>query len=287
MESFRASLGLGIVAGTLLSCELLINTSDLDSKTDAGEPREGGRSDAAAESSASDGECPKKAGPAMVRAGSFCIDRTEVTGADYAAFVATDAGGSLEPPQCTWKHGKYDNGGLVNGESGPAGDVDWCDAYVYCKWAGKRLCGAIGGGPAPYDSYKNASVDQWFSACSGPKHDLYPYGPTFEQARCNGLLEDGGYPDGASTYTVLPVGSKPECVGGYPGIFDMSGNVAEWEDSCDDGEGGDAAAQPCNYRGGSAHSGETELSCPNQASFSQNYARSRSTDDLGFRCCGP
>jgi sulfatase modifying factor 1 len=303
-----------LVSGTLvLSCELLVDTKHLDSQTGATTVTDGGtdadgtistdvgspdshasvdvgvdgpaipESSVLGDSSvgSDDGPCREAAGPVMVRAGSYCIDSTEVTGADYAAFLGTDAGGGLEPPQCAWKHGSYDNGGMVNGDAGPAGNVDWCDAYVYCLWAGKRLCGAIGGGSAPYGAFADASVNQWFAACGGSLGHAYPYGATFEPAACN------GDPDGSSDYTVFPVATFPGCVGGYPGLFDMSGNAAEWEDSCDESGGGDASAQPCHYRGGSAHSDPSELSCANPMGFGMPYARSSKTDDLGFRCCSP
>jgi sulfatase modifying factor 1 len=305
MRAPRATIAMSVLAGTLVSCELLINTSHLDSETDASSPDEGGkgsdagvhhdgdardaaRSDGHSDVLAADASCPNGHGPKMIRVGTYCIDSTEVTGADYAAFVEAGTGTSLEPPECAWKNGSWDNGGewtLVNGPTGPAGDVDWCDAYVYCKWAGKRLCGAIDGGSVPYDSYADETKDQWFAACGGADATAYPYGNEFDQSACNGLLADGGYPDGATTYTVEPVASKKTCQGGYPGIFDMSGNVAEWEDCCDVSSGGDAAAQPCRYRGGSAHSSEDELTCATGESFGVPYDRGRHDDDLGFRCC--
>ena len=308
-------MALGALGGAAASCELVIDTSHLDSQTDASVdgsrgdatiPREGGdrsardvahgdgRADAGSDTGSdgpqADARCPGKAGPKMVRVGAYCIDSTEVTGADYAAFVKADAGTSLEPPQCAWKNGSYDNGGswsLVNGDAGPAGNVDWCDAYVYCRWAGKRLCGDVGGGAVPYGAFADPAHDQWFAACEGPGATRYPYGSTFNAGACNGRLADGGYPEGATTYTIEPVRSRSTCQGGYPGIFDMSGNAAEWEDCCDESMGGDAAAQTCLYRGGSANSDSMELSCPSGMSFGTAYRRDQWTDDLGFRCCSP
>jgi formylglycine-generating enzyme required for sulfatase activity len=319
MRGLRAILALGAFGGAIASCELAIDTSHLDSETDASVPpgdgsrsdatmpREGGdrgakdvanrdgpsdvRSEAPSDAPAVDALCPGEAGPAMVRVGAYCIDSTEVTGADYLLFVDADAGASLEPPQCSWKKGRYDNGGswtiATNGPNGPAGYVDWCDAYVYCKWAGKRLCGNIGGGSVPYGAYADPKRDQWFAACEGRDATNYPYGNTFDPTACNGLLTDGSYPDGATMYTVEPVKSRITCQGGYPGIFDMSGNAAEWEDCCDESEGGDASAQPCRYRGGSANSDKAELECTSGMSFGSVYRRSSGTDDLGFRCCSP
>jgi formylglycine-generating enzyme len=311
MGTLRAVVAFAALAA-LVSCELLVNTNGL-SETDASAPIDGSHADGrvsdggssegsmpgdssdrkttdaiARDAPSGDAPCPGEAGPKMVRVGSYCIDSTEVTGADYAAFVATDAGGSFAPPACAWKQGDYQNpGGIINGADGPAGDVDWCDAYVYCKWAGKRLCGAIGGGSVPFAEYADAVVDQWFAACGGTKHLAYPYGNAFDEDKCNGLLADGGYPGGASTYTIVAVTDNPGCVGGYPGIYDMSGNAAEWEDSCDESGGGDAAAQPCHYRGGSAHSDSTQLACAYPFSFGNPQPRRYQTDDLGFRCCAP
>jgi sulfatase modifying factor 1 len=303
-----------LAATALVACELLINTSHLDPDADGGGdgghidgriPGDGsgsadadaerrdvtssdGPRDATSEPIREDAPCPTGSGPVMVRAGNFCVDSTEVTTQQYQQFLNADAGAGLLPPQCAWK------GGLDYGIKGPTtchemdcpvGNVDWCDAYAYCAWAGKRLCGDPAGGATPYGSYADPAKDQWFAACSRDGTRVYPYGNVFDDRTCNGELLDGGFPDGPS-YSVLPVGSKKLCEGGYAGILDMSGNAAEWEDSCDDGLGGDAAAQPCHYRGGSAHSQQDNLQCEAGVSFgSLTYARSQWTDDVGFRCC--
>jgi formylglycine-generating enzyme len=308
MGTLRAILALGAIA-VLASCELLINTNGLDdgggpgdggSQSDArptdgpasdGTTRDGGAGDSSSDHKSGDatgdgplgdGSCPGEAGPTMVRVGSYCIDGTEVTTGDYAAFVAADAGGSYQPPQCSWKKGNYANATYSTCDAGPtcpAGNVDWCDAYVYCKWAGKRLCGAIGSGSAPYEAFADAAVDEWYAACSGPLHHVYPYGNSFDGGLCN------GNPAVVGDYAQLPVTGNPGCVGGYAGIYDMSGNAAEWEDSCDESGGGDAAADNCRYRGGSANSSVANLECATPYSFGAPQIRSFHTDDLGFRCC--
>lgn len=97
------------------------------------------------------GRCPEGRGPKMIVAGTFCIDSTEVTNAQYGAFLddafAFDAG----PPPAVCANVPthlpgcaYDPVGRANR---PVRCVSWCDAWTFCKWSGKRLCGRIGGGP--------------------------------------------------------------------------------------------------------------------------------------------
>ena len=71
----------------------------------------------------------------------------------------------------------------------------------------------------------------------------YPYGNTYQPSYCN------THDYGAGNTTT--VGSLPNCVTsapGYAGVYDLSGNVIEWEDSCDETAGEDAN---CRLRGGS------------------------------------
>ena len=93
---------------------------------------------------------PSTGGPALVRAGTFCVDSTEVTNEQYMAFLTAkggDVGG--QPGACKW------NSSYVPGDEGvswpyiagrasyPIVNVDWCDAFMFCNWAGKRLCGPM------------------------------------------------------------------------------------------------------------------------------------------------
>jgi sulfatase modifying factor 1 len=292
-------------------CELFVNTNDIDTATDAGAdhgattdgpadgPTDGttdGPTDTMSESLPADAACPGEAGPSMIRVGGYCIDSTEVTNADFEAFLSYESanpGVIKSPLECAWKGGSNDHDGGwqpatgATGPTDPVGNVDWCDAYMYCSFAGKRLCGQIGGGSTPYLSFTDLTVDQWYAACTGQDASAYPYSNTFDEKACNGLLEDGGYPDGASTYQVEPVENRQTCQGAYAGVYDLSGNVAEWEDCCDLTEGDAAANQPCRSRGGSAHSDLTTLRCDGPSLGGQPYTRSYSTDDLGFRCCSP
>jgi formylglycine-generating enzyme required for sulfatase activity len=182
------------------------------------------------------------AGPRLAAIGGFCIDSTEVTNAQYAQFFAakgSDTSGQI--PACSLNQTYKPSAnwpGPANQLSLPVALVDWCDAYAYCKWAGKRLCGKIGGGPNPYTAYADPAFSQWFHACSNAGRNPFPYDGTYRPEACNGFNgpngchHDPGVP--AGTCALAPVGSYSQCQGvrGFAGVFDLSGNAFEWEDSC-------------------------------------------------------
>jgi formylglycine-generating enzyme len=176
------------------------------------------------------GACAGEKGPTPVNIeGKFCIDSTEVTNAQFLEFL--EAAPVIEqPPGCEMNVAE-DGGGIFEpnpywpmGEltmNDPVVWVDWCDAWYYCNWAGKRLCGAVGGGSADFYDYATTDVEFYYACSEGGKR-AYPYGDTFDREACVTLDRSGP----------LPVESLQTCQGGYPGLFDMSGNVSEWQDMC-------------------------------------------------------
>lgn len=176
--------------------------------------------------------CPSGKGPAMVRidagSSSFCIDTTEVTVAQYDDFLS-DFGGPYDVPTfCT-------SGSVADTARPPpssrdldpahqrraASGIGYCQAYGYCKWAGKRLCGKLGGGHED-----GSDTSEWVFACqNGARKTIYPYDDsTYDSTACNTETKV------ADAYTMADVGSFPKCHGmsaPFDRIFDMVGNVAE------------------------------------------------------------
>jgi formylglycine-generating enzyme required for sulfatase activity len=226
-----------------------------------------------------EGGCPAgNPGPTMVQVGTFCIDSTEITVGQYTQYLAavgTTPG--AQPAGCGWNTSTIPQTWPLSGPANVAlQGVNWCQAYLYCEWAGKRLCGSPAGGPADPASPNVPSNSQWFQACSrnDDGQHRYPYGNAYNRTVCNCAEYEAGAP--------LP--SVQTCQGGYPGIFDMSGNVMEWEDSCQpDSTDRTGASDRCNIRGGAFWSASGQLVC----ALSNTTTRSDQglMNDLGFRCC--
>lgn len=163
------------------------------------------------------------------------------------------------------------------------------------------------------------TADEWYNACSDQGANTYPYGSTYHPEFCNGaespaqspqqewkcqaevptqLCCNSVTPNFASPYATVqanetlaffsggacqspPDFSEPLCIGGVVNtLFDMSGNVQEWENSCSAVSG---ASDTCNVRGGSYLSAQAQMSCKN--TNQPPLARNTSADDVGFRCC--
>ncbi len=218
--------------------------------------------------------CPQGPGPTMVAVQGFCIDSTEVTNAQYAAFLAASPTLSTLPPECiSWKTSYVPAGSwpATGQDTYPVASVDWCDAHAYCHWAGKHLCGSIGGGPLPRTSADIGG--EWYTACSSAGQLIYPYGNTYLGTNCNGQQYQ-------ATPAALPVAAATGCVGGYPGLYDLSGNVDEWEDSCDAATG---FSDNCTLRGGSFldSPGVSVMQCAGRPTNPRNNRY----EGIGFRCC--
>jgi formylglycine-generating enzyme required for sulfatase activity len=209
----------------------------------------------------------------MINVGDFCIDSTEVTRDDYAEFrAAIGTTNAMQPASCSWNT-SFDAAAVNDSTTGdlPITGVDWCDAFAYCAWAGKRLCGRPAGGSAPYDAPSDEAQSSWYAACSAGSK-VFPYGAEYDPQACNGGDYDG--PDVA----LVPVGNVTTCEGGYSGIFDMSGNAWEWEDSCQTSSGPEDL---CRARGGGFGNGGQFHRC-DYAEFSpaRNFH-----GPVGIRCC--
>lgn len=213
--------------------------------------------------------------------GSYCVDQTEVTRGDYALFV--QANPLKQDPFCSW------NKSYVPSLTWPPDQtqytlpivyIDWCDASAFCQWKNKHLCGKISGGMVDFADKSDETKDQWYNACTAQGANPFPYGKDYDPTKCYG--KDASMFDGGATE---PIAMKDKdgtilskCQGGQIGLYDMSGNVSEWEDACD-GQTGDS--DTCLVRGGSYLSAESDLRCdaPNP------MQRNTQSPDIGFRCC--
>lgn len=275
-----------MLAGALTACQLVAGFEDFSADgagTSGGGSDSGGASgnaEAAAGSGGGQTDCtggtwPGSANLEMIhtqRGDGACVwvDRIEVTREAYDVFLADPPSLPLPVP-CDWKTTFAPACEGVDGGAGAAGQdgalpvvcVDWCDAQAYCASQGRSLC---------HGSYVNAAVvedSDWYAVCSNLGASAYPYGATYDDEVCNGLEHSG---DG-----VLPAEGQAACVTDS-GVLNMSGNVWEWVDECDDASGADDA---CNVRGGSFNYDAQALACrskiaPDRAARSSEY---------GFRCC--
>jgi formylglycine-generating enzyme required for sulfatase activity len=222
--------------------------------------------------------CTRDGGPGGVHIsasrGEYCIDATEVTNGAYEQFLAArpDWGAQDQPAFCSWntKLAPEDTTWPHPGEElFPVTKVDWCDAWSYCKWAGRRLCGQIGGGSIADSLATDPARSQWYLACAGDPGTKYPYGDTYQPMLCNGV--DVAPPN------VREVG-RATCEGHARGVFDMSGNVFEWVDSCDTAMG---MSDLCRTMGGGFASPDYELTCDDRVVND----RSLTAPNVGLRCC--
>ncbi|HVH99639.1 MAG TPA: formylglycine-generating enzyme family protein [Enhygromyxa sp.] len=215
------------------------------------------------------GSCPQAA---MVDAGGYMIDATEVSNEQYAALLEVELDAAVLPDGCEWKSDFEPDGWSSSLDPQlPVVGVDWCDAAVFCAWAGKQLCGAVGGGSTDIEIQADPEHDAWYRACSNAGASAFPYGTAYDPERCNG--------GDADRDELAVVGSVVECEGGVAGLFDMSGNVWEWSDSCED-EAGDGTTR-CRRRGGSHHSDADNLRCE----VNSRRPRGERDNAVGFRCC--
>ncbi|MCA9623660.1 MAG: SUMF1/EgtB/PvdO family nonheme iron enzyme [Myxococcales bacterium] len=293
----RSVLLLGSISALAVSA-CLVEIRDLRSEPSGGGGA-GGAGGASSSSTGSTGGAAAACPDDMVHAShpdyptvSFCIDRTEVTRGDYVAFLASvgTVAGTEQPAECAF------NSELTRTDAGTncpdwttASDiavncVDWCDAYAYCAWAGKRLCGAAEDGSAvAFDALPIA--DEWHFACSGGRQTAYPYGNDPEICACyipqewqNQMMCD--YQSVVSLNYKVEVASHPGCEGGFPGLFDMQGNAAEWTNRCQPGTG--TGDELCIVRGGATYGSAEYLSCN---LLDQTESRNGAALEVGIRCC--
>jgi formylglycine-generating enzyme required for sulfatase activity len=139
----------------------------------------------------------------MLYIGSFWIDQTEVTNAQYKKCV--DAGRCSAPGStATSTRSSYYGNSQYNDY--PVIAVNWDQARAYCEWAGRRL---------PTEA-------EWEKAARSSSARMYPWGSTAPDSSRANFNRDVG--------DTMKVGSYPLGYSSYGGL-DMAGNVWEWTSS--------------------------------------------------------
>jgi formylglycine-generating enzyme required for sulfatase activity len=229
--------------------------------------------------------------------GAFSISKFEITREQFQRFVdsskyVTDAeknggcftisaGKEVQNPAATWK-----NPDFYQSRKDPVVCVSWNDAQAYTAW----LSGSSG------EKFRLPTEAEWeFAARSGGKQekyagtnndaDLYRFA-NFCDMKCIYDWKDPSQNDGY--WSTAPVGKYVP--NGF-GLYDMSGNVAEWMQDyyADDyyanspkmNPKGPSAGNGHSVRGGSWRSQKNALSTTGRASAETSNAY----DNIGLRVC--
>lgn len=150
----------------------------------------------------------------------FRIERTEVSNAQYVAFLNSLGAGShlngCGGTKCIDTQRENENSVIVFDSANysvpevfsnfPASGVTWYGAQAYCQAIGRRL---------PTEA-------EWERAARGLNNFLYPWGNEWIRANARVRVPSEGESDLAGE-----VGSTPGNISTF-GVQDMAGNVAEW-----------------------------------------------------------
>ncbi|MEQ8676687.1 MAG: SUMF1/EgtB/PvdO family nonheme iron enzyme [Aggregatilineales bacterium] len=158
--------------------------------------------------------------PHSVTLDPFRIERTEVTLAQYVAFLNSMGAGShlngCDGTKCIDTQRENENSVIVFDSANysvpdifsnfPASGVTWYGAQSYCRTIGRRL---------PTEA-------EWERAARGLNNFLYPWGNDWVRAYARVRV-----PAEEASDLAGEVGSIPQNVSSF-GVQDMAGNVAEW-----------------------------------------------------------
>lgn len=295
MARARIWIALGLVAGATVGCQKVWGFEEFEAGAAAGAGGGAGSGGASGSGGTSTGGSSGAGGTGggepCVHAGAqpdtvgihvkdgscVWVDKYEVSRDEYEAFRTKATPGtisgctwntSLDKPEkkqgavpCTGPGELADAGadaGALPGDA-PVTCVDWCDAAQFCWYVGKKLCTG---------TFNQPKEGVWFDACSSNGKNDYPYAGTYQSTICND--------DSVTAKTLVGVGSRKQCVT-PSGLFDMTGNAAEWVDACN----GDTQTDTCDIRGGSFNDNSGLAMCGGSVGVKKEVGLAT----LGFRCC--
>lgn len=197
----------------------------------------------------------------VVHVAPFYIDRTPVTNAAFARFLAATRYRPADDHNFLrdWRNGTY-----------PAGwgnkPVTWValeDARAYAAWAGKRL---------PHDW-------EWQRAAQGDDARRYPWGSAWDPSRVPPVTHANERPAPADV-DAHPAGASPY------GVLDLDGNISQWTDEFADVHTRAAIVRgAASYRplGSVWYFPQTDRLDQHQKVLLMDASRDRS-GTIGFRC---
>lgn len=242
-------------------------------------------SDAAPDSSSSSGPCPSGRGPAMVEYLGVCIDSTEVTKADYYAFLSEHPTVKQDGP-CVFNTTYAPGNPATDSDppNVPMDGLDWCDARDFCAWSGKHLCGDVDGGPM---HYPENSFGAWYQVCSQGGLFNFPYSTLGSEQAIDGACFVG---DTDAAARPLPPKSFPLCDVADAGIYDMIGNSEEWANICAEAnditdDAGDTVAEGGAPYGYCLRLGGYFATLLGDVDCRTRYALPRDSTGPSVRCC--
>jgi len=128
----------------------------------------------------------------------YRIGKYPVTNRQYAEFIKQAK--RIAPPEMGWSGQNPPAGKLEH----PVQGLSWYEAKEYCGWLSTKT-GRV---------YRLPSEAEWEKAARGEDGRRYPWGETWDAARC-------ASPGASSAVNALPAQSKYGC-------HDMVGNIREW-----------------------------------------------------------
>jgi formylglycine-generating enzyme required for sulfatase activity len=232
---------------------------------------------------------------------AFCIDRTEVTVARYAACVAAgrctaapteenrDSTANASAAERRFANGNC-NAARADRQDHPINCVDWNQARAYCEWSGARL---------PTEA-------EWeFAARGGTDARRFPWGnappmPLLAnvcRGECTTAAQQGGRRI-TTTFTGQDSAAATQTVGRFlagstrAGLVDMAGNVAEWTGDLYGQYAEGAATDPTGTvlgTGRVVRGGGWSATRPEEIAVTTrvNMPSSTRAADIGFRCARP